>query len=215
MTFFEEVSNFLFPEKCAICGKKERNIICIKCLDYLEKYENIQMHEKISNNIDLLIYLFKYEKIIRKEILAFKFFDKPKIGKAFAKIIVKNEKVCGKIEFCDIIIPVPMSKIKKAQRGYNQTEILANEISKNFELEYSNNILIKIKNNKRQSSLSKLERLKNVEGVFKIQNEIELKNKKIILIDDIFTTGATLNECAKMLKMAGARQVIALVIAKD
>ena len=119
------------------------------------------------------------------------------------------------MKFYDIIIPVPMHKIKKLERGYNQTEILSEDLAKNLNVLYNKNILVKVVNNKRQSSLSEKERHKNIKNVFKIKNSDKIKNKKIILVDDICTTSATLEECSKVLKVAGAKEILALVIAKD
>ena len=108
-----------------------------------------------------------------------------------------------------------MHKTKKLERGYNQTEILAKDLAQNLGILYDKNIFIKIVNNKRQSSLSEQDRYKNIKNVFKLENPNKIKNKKIILIDDICTTSATLEECSRVLKEAKAKTVMALVIAKD
>ena len=129
--------------------------------------------------------------------------------------MLKNEKLCRKLKFYDIIIPVPMYKLKKKERGYNQAEIFAHELAKNLNIYFDKNILIKDINNKRQSSLSEKERFLNVKNVFKIVKMDKIKNKNVILVDDICTTSATLEECSRILKKYGARKVVGLVIAKD
>jgi competence protein ComFC len=131
-----------------------------------------------------------------------------------------------------------MSKDKKRLRGYNQTELIAKNIQKQLLLknienannedlnnkEFCNNlievnskILLKRKNVKKQSSLSKEERIKNVKNAFYINEKYKknIWNKKVILLDDIFTTGATVEECSKLLREAGARKITVIVIAKD
>lgn len=212
---FDKALNFLFPSKCRICYKKGNFEVCENCIKRIRRYENIKIINFKNRNLDSLIYFFKYEDYIRKLILDFKFFNKFYLGKVFSKIILKNEKICGKMKFYDIIIPVPMHKIKKLERGYNQTEILSQDLAKNLNVLYNKNILVKVVNNKRQSSLSEKERHKNIKNVFKIKNSDKIKNKKIILVDDICTTSATLEECSKVLKVAGAKEILALVIAKD
>ena len=212
---FDKALNFLFPSKCRICYKKGNFEVCENCIKRIRRYENIKIINFKNRNLDSLIYFFKYEDYIRKLILDFKFFNKFYLGKVFSKIILKNEKICGKMKFYDIIIPVPMHKIKKLERGYNQTEILSEDLAKNLNVLYNKNILVKVVNNKRQSSLSEKERHKNIKNVFKIKNSDKIKNKKIILVDDICTTSATLEECSKVLKVAGAKEILALVIAKD
>ena len=84
-----------------------------------------------------------------------------------------------------------------------------------FNIKTYNNILIKNKNNTKQSLLSREDRSKNVYGVYKIQDNEKIYKKNILLLDDIYTTGATVNECCKMLKFAGAKQVDVFTIAKD
>ena len=211
----DRVLNFLFPSKCRICKKRGKFDVCEKCIRQIERYEDLHIINFQNRYLDTLIYFFKYKDYIRKLILDYKFFNKFYIGKVFSKIILKNEKICRNLKLYDIIIPVPMHKIKKRERGYNQTEILAQDLAKNLKLEYSENILIKTINNKKQSSLSRKERYENIKNVFKIVKSDKIKDKKILLIDDICTTSATLEECAKVLKHAGVSMVVALVIAKD
>ena len=109
-----------------------------------------------------------------------------------------------------------MTKKKVKQRGYNQSQLLASKIvNKIPDLILEKQILVKYKENKTQSSLNKLQRLENVKNVYKVQNTAKIKEKKVLLFDDIYTTGATVNECAKVLKQAGAKEVGILTIAKD
>lgn len=212
--FFENVLSFLFPSKCIFC-KKYGEVICHKCIKRLEKYETIKVIKLKNKNLDYLIYFFKYEKIIRKLILQYKFFNRPMISAMFSKIILKNEKICGNLKFYDIIIPVPMHEHKKRCRGYNQTELFSKQIADKLWITYNENVLIKTKNNARQSSLNLEDRTNNVKNIFKIIDENAVRNKNVILIDDIYTTGATLEECTKELKKAGCKTVLGLVIAKD
>ena len=129
---------------------------------------------------------------------------------------MKNEKVCRFLKNYDIIISVPMTKKKIAQRGYNQAELIAKQIAINSpNLTYLKNILIKQKETSTQSSLNKKERFNNVKNVYKVQNMQKIKEKNIILFDDIYTTGATCKECTKTLMEAGAKIVDLLTIAKD
>lgn len=209
------VLNFLFPKKCRICYKRGKFEVCDNCIRRIKKFENFHILNLKNRNLDTLIYSFLYKGYIRKLILDFKFFGKYYLGKVFSQIMIKNEKLCRKLKFYDIIIPVPMHKLKKLERGYNQTEILSENLAENLNIFYDKNILIKVVNNKKQSSLSKNERYKNIKDVFKIEKTDKIKNKRIILVDDICTTSATLEECSKVLKEAGAIEVVALVIAKD
>lgn len=112
-----------------------------------------------------------------------------------------------------LIIPVPLHKKRLNWRGFNQAEIIAGRIAKNFNIEINNQNLIRIKNNQPQASLNEEARVANTSGCFYWQGE-KLISKTVILADDVATTGATLNECAKILKQNGAEEVWGLVAAK-
>lgn len=117
----------------------------------------------------------------------------------------------------DIIITVPISKQRKKERGYNQSYLVAKEISKIINVPIARNVLYKIKNTVPQSSLNKKQREENAKGVYKIKNIKKVQNKKILIIDDIYTTGNTVNECAKNLIQNGVKRnnIGILTIAKD
>ena len=103
-----------------------------------------------------------------------------------------------------VLIPVPLDKTKLKQRGYNQSEELAKELSKVLKVPVVSNVLIKIKSTEPQMELSKQEREKNLENAFTIKNPAEvMRDKKVFLVDDVYTTGSTMAECAKTLKKSG------------
>ena len=127
------------------------------------------------------------------------------------------QKSFEKLKKYDIIVIVPISKQRKKERGYNQSELIAREISKITKVPIAQKILYKTKNNVPQSSLNKKQREENAKGVYKAKNTQKVINKKILLIDDIYTTGNTLNECAYALKQIGIikSNIGVLTIAKD
>lgn len=229
------VLNFLFPQTCIICGKLNKNYICEICEKRFKKYikyNEIDNKKIIENKTgkqynknyylfegkmfywDKLIYVFDYKNIVRKQILEYKFNTKPYISNFFAYEILKSKKVYENLKFCDIIVPVPMDNKKMRERGYNQTELITKILSKKSGIK-EEKIIQKIKRTKTQSLLKFEERKQNVNEVFKIIHKENIKNKNVILFDDIYTTGATINEISRILKEAGAKQVIAIVIAKD
>ena len=101
------------------------------------------------------------------------------------------------------------------QRGYNQTQLIAKEIAKNIDIKLCDDVLVKSKNTIAQSKLNKNKRKQNIKNAFKVLNLEKIQGKNILLFDDIFTTGSTVNECSKILKKAGAKTVGVLTIAKD
>lgn len=215
---YEKIENILFPTCCLICGKLTEEILCKKCEKEIHKELNIKMENKAKKDIyfEKHLYLFEYKDKVRNLILDYKFNDKSYLYKLFSKIIIKNEKICGILRKYDIIIPVPIYKKRKQKRGYNQSELITKEISKKIlNLIHENKAIQKTKNNIEQSSLSKEQRKQNVKDVYKILNKEKIQNKNIVLLDDIYTTGNTVNEISKILKQNGANKILVLTIAKD
>lgn len=219
MKFFNKLLECIFLPSCGICEKLGEGYLCKKCGEKLEEYKLNLIEEttlKDFENIKIQkFYIMEYRDIIRKEILQYKFNGKAYLYKMFCEIIVKNKKTCEFLKNYDIIIPVPVHKSRKRWRGYNQSELIAKELAKRLGLKTDPNVLIKIKNNHVQSKLNKKERMKNVKNVYKVINKEKINNKNIIIFDDIYTTGATINECIKELKSANANKIGVLILAKD
>ena len=113
----------------------------------------------------------------------------------------------------DIIGAVPINKERQKERGYNQSTLIAKDLARYIPNLIYKEILKKTINNKRQSELKKEERLKNVKNVYEIQNSEIIQDKKVILFDDIYTTGSTVNECSRVLKENGAKEILILTLA--
>ena len=169
----------------------------------------------MKNEFDEHIYMFKYEGAIRRIILQYKFQEKSYLYKTIVNFLLKNKKMFEIIKTYDTIVPVPISKKRKKTRGYNQSYLIAREIADKVEIRIDNKCLFKTKNIIEQSKLNKEERTNNIKGVYELKNSYRLENKKILLIDDIYTTGSTVNECCKVLKKANPKEIDVLVIAKD
>lgn len=219
----EKISNLLYPPICGICEKINKDGLCPKCNLELKKQAevNILQKEEIEENIkkekyfEELMYIFKYEGQVRKLILDYKFNEKSYLYKTFVNFLLKNEKIFENIKKYDKIIPVPISKRRNKERGYNQSLLIAEEIANKTNLGLVNNCLIKTKNIIEQSKLNKEDRQQNIQGVYSLQNERLITNKKILLVDDIYTTGSTVNECCKILQQANPKTIGVLVLAKD
>lgn len=219
----EKISNLLYLPICGICEKISKDALCPKCNLELKKQAevNILQKEEIEENIkkekyfEELMYIFKYEGQVRKLILDYKFNEKSYLYKTFVNFLLKNEKIFENIKKYDKIIPVPISKKRNKERGYNQSMLIADEIANKTNLGLVNNCLIKTKNIIEQSKLNKEDRQQNIQGVYSLQNERLITNKKILLVDDIYTTGSTVNECCKILQQANPKTIGVLVLAKD
>lgn len=211
---FENILELIYPTVCGFCGKICKEAICKKCEIKLKKYELdvIRINKKYYNES---MHLFKYDGEIRKKIIDYKFNNKSYLYKTFSNLILKNKKVCEILKNYDIIIPVPIHKKRMQVRGYNQTELIAKELAKKTHLKFEKEVLIKKKNTDMQSLLTKVKRIQNVKDAFIIKNEEKIYNKRILIFDDIYTTGSTVLECAKALKKAGIKKIGVLTIAKD
>lgn len=209
----KNILDFIYPQTCFWCGKITKLNPCKKCEIELNKIINFNIEYKEGFKH---IYLSKYIGKMRKKILDFKFNEKPYLKTGFVNLFIKNKKMCLLLSKYDIIMEVPIHKKREKQRGYNQSQIIAKEIAKNMlNIEYENNVLIKLKNTLSQSTLDSKMRRQNVVGVYGVQNTEKIENKKIILFDDIYTTGSTAKECINVLKNNGAKCVDILTIAKD
>ena len=211
------IMDLIYPPTCGICGKLNRSLLCKKCELMLDKQAKfvVEKNKCCDKNFMEHLYIFKYEGIIRKIIIDYKFNDKSYLYRTFVKFLLKNQKMFKILQTYDTIVPVPISKKRQKERGYNQSYLIAREIAKYTDLKLENNCLFKTKNIIEQSKLNKEDRLKNIKGVYEIKNYQKLKNKKVILLDDIYTTGSTVDECCKILKKAKPRKMGVLTIAKD
>lgn len=200
---------------CGICFKGKNTYLCKKCEKKLAGNLILGKDNYEEYFFENHFYMFKYDGLIRKLLLDYKFDEKSYLYKTFIQIFEKYYKK-GYIQFdlYDIIVPVPISKHRLKLRGYNQSALFAKKMAKILNIKIDKNILIKTKNNIAQSLLDKSQRERNVENMYKVF-EKNVQNKKILLIDDIFTTGATVNECSKVLMQAGAIKVDVFTIAKD
>ena len=216
--FYDLILDLVYPPVCGICGKFNREFLCKKCQKVLEAEAKFQI-DQVDNQeyfFENHLYIFKYEGIIRKLILNYKFNEKSYLYKTFVNFLLKNEKFFKILKSYDTIIPVPVSSKRMNERGYNQSELIADDIVKQItECECITDCLIKNKNIIEQSKLNKEQRQKNIQGVYILKNKEKLINKEILLIDDIYTTGSTANECCKVLQKAKPKKIDVFTIAKD
>lgn len=216
-TITNNLINIVFPVNCISCGKSGA-YICLLCIS------EFPLAERESAKWIFPIFDYRHPPV-KKALWLLKYKNKKGFAPTFAEILYGNileelSDLSVMENFKNaIMIPIPLSKKRYRERGYNQAELLCKELVKldngiNFKLE--SNILIKPKDTEHQARIkNRSERLKNIIGSFSItyQGEPLVKGRNIILIDDILTTGATLTEAKKVLKKAGARKIIAFTVA--
>ena len=210
--------DLLFPVYCLGCNQK-KSFICQKCIDKIPLCSPGFYHGKSYSLDKLLIAVNYHHPLIKKAIHRFKYFPYiHSLAKNLAALLIKLVKnspqtisYLSKNNF--VLIPVPLASRKLAQRGFNQAEALAKELSQKFNWPLNAKLLKKTKNTRSQTKLNYKERKRNIKNVFTVLDTECPKN--IILVDDIFTTGVTLQETAKTLRRAGAKKIWAIVLAKS
>jgi ComF family protein len=188
---------------CQKCGEPQnsritRNI-CLKCIS------------KNNWHLDVVKSIFLYKNIGRDLIINLKQKNSNYIYNKLTNLICNDQEFFYSI---DIIIPIPLHWIKKFLRGFDQSIVLAENISVRTKIEIKKNILYKKINTKAQHTRQSKDRFTNVENSFIIKNHNIIENKNILLIDDVITTGATSNECAKLLKLHNAKSVKLITLAR-
>lgn len=220
-TVLDYAAKVLFPPKCIFCGKV-LNIdadveICADCLKKISFIDDMDIKSgkfwSQKNWYDGVICVCQYNSIVKSSIIRYKFYNRSSYYRTFGKILADRVRKTVKLSEFDLIISVPLHRSRESKRGYNQSRLISKVLSRELGLKESSNLLVRIRDTSSQSLLDRKDRLDNLRGAFKVRNEDAVRNKRILLVDDVMTTGATINECSKVLKKAGAVKVVAAVIA--
>ena len=201
----------LFPAKCVFCTRllgKEETEICTSCRRELPYCEGKVRRVPRSA---ATVAVFWYEDDVREAILRYKFGGRVQYAHAFGRLLAM--KIAAAETEYDLICHVPVSRARKAKRGYDQAEQLAKAVGEELGCK-PRKLLKKIRNNPAQSGIRSVEqRQANVLGVYRCADPAAVRDQRILLIDDVTTTGATLSECCKTLLDAGAAQVSCAALA--
>ncbi len=203
-----EVAHFFFPNCCVVCQSKllpTEQGVCLQCLYKLPKTNNFR--EPNNYGEILLAGRFPFERVasfcvftedglLQSLIHEFKYNHKPYIAELLGILFGKDLLGSKFLEPIDIIVPVPLHPKKKLKRGYNQAEAFAKGLSQGTSLKMSVDELIRVIDNPTQTKLTKTQRWENVEGIFDVVNNAVFKNRHVLLVDDVITTGSTLEACA-------------------
>ena len=198
--------HFLQKPACNICFqpfefKIDDEAVCGKCLQKRPEYFKALAVLAYNEQSGIIISRFKYH-------------DQINLAKYFSQLMLNQAREI--LPDVDFIAPIPLHKLRIIKRKYNQAALLAKNIATLNDKKLILDLLVRTKNNKPQASLSQKMRQKNVAGIFKIKEKYlaKIKGKNILLIDDVITTGATAESCAKELKKASVNKVYVLTLAK-
>jgi ComF family protein len=212
----------VFPHHCLGCGSdlaNRKTLVCFSCINELPHthFTNIENNptEKIFNGrLELYaatsIFYFIKGSIIQNLIHELKYKNNTAAGIYLGKMLGKEIKNSPRFANIDVIIPMPMHKKKESKRGYNQAELIAVGIAEVLHVSVSKNVLEKIKQTETQTKKHRWERWKNTEEVFKLQNLHAFENKHVLLVDDVVTTGASIEACGiELFKSKGIKLSVA------
>jgi ComF family protein len=212
----------LAPHQCLACGV-EGSLLCSLCMEAAGDplpprcvgCHKLSEHSRTCKScknwlvVDSVVVATAYEGLYEELLFALKFDCKRQSADPIAEIMSKSGIDVNQET---VLCPVPTAPSRIRQRGFDHTKLITKKISKNLSLESSS--ILRRNTNTRQFGASRANRLKQMENEFYIAKDSEIKNKDIVLVDDVVTTGATLSGCAKVLKKAGAKSVRALVFAQ-
>ena len=212
--FFDYILSLIYPPKCVFCGTViDKSDICEECEKTLPFTKGDSIYQKFPF-VDKCISPLYYKDYVRRAVLRFKFAGCSCYSRRLGGIMsecAENNLDCGSI---DMISCIPLSRKRMHDRGYNQAELLAKEISKKVGVEYLPT-LKKIRHNTAQSTIKdSKQRAANVIGAYRVVDAEKVKGKYILLVDDVVTTGSTVSECARILKKSGAKAVYCVTLAR-
>jgi competence protein ComFC len=200
-----EELRFVGGRRCSVCGvgkrqeSQSRLHVCTDC-------------EINPKHFEKGVAPLLYEGEIKKLIYDFKYHDKLYLKKLFSELIIE-ELIDSDMDRADLAIGVPLSLKRENRRGYNQAELISSYISGKLGIKSGEGLLIRVKETSAQKELGSAQRLKNLQNAFEVKAPEKISGKTILMVDDIYTTGATLNECAKTLLECGAKAVNIATIA--
>lgn len=241
-SWFQTVLDFVFPAECAYCHQfvgDDRvlifcrdcwititpitSAICPRCGKPFASQTVLQYSPEFLCGacrtsppfFDRAYSAAYYEGVLKEAIYQFKFYRKPKLGKPLARLLISRLPGNIDIRKYQAILPVPLHKSRQKERGYNQSTILARHLAQHYQLNLILDNLIRVRPTSAQSQIKgRKERQENVQNAFRISFPDTIRDRDLILIDDVLTTGATVNECSRTLKQAGAASILVLTISR-
>ncbi|MDA3812969.1 MAG: ComF family protein [Candidatus Cloacimonetes bacterium] len=230
MKLLQTFIGLFFPKICLSCDEQlleNEQYLCSNCFESLKFLENIcpicgaPKTEDKCNVCQINEFLFAearsvfmFNKVVQNLIHEFKYNEMTKIAKFLGKLSQEYIEKFQPFDHIDYVAPVPLHKVKKRSRGFNQSELLTREISKKMNWEHLPNLIERKRFTETQTKLNKEQRRKNVSFAFKINSKYNIKGKNILLVDDVFTTGATANSITVALKEKQVNKVYVFTIAR-
>lgn len=218
------IFDFILPRFCCSCKTKltsHQDTLCSDCLSKIQRSTPVRLKREFDRkfagkNIISEFYspfVFEKDKELQHAIHALKYDKKFPVGIFLGKVLAREIKKHSSNWQFDLVIPIPLHQLKKAERGYNQSFYIAKGVSKELNVKVSDRVVKRVKYTESQTTMNLNEREENISGAFKLKKNNNVRGKIILLIDDVITTGATISECGRILLEAGANKIYAASIA--
>lgn len=218
----ESLLQLVFPHVCDGCGSdllNESSQLCLRCLQALPE-TNFEKHAgnpvekyfwgRLSLESATAQYYFTKESLMQRLMHQFKYRGNKDLGLQLGRLMGISLRDSSRFDNVDALVPLPLFPFKEKKRGYNQATVLCEGISEIIPLPVLNNVITRPQHTDTQTKKGRIERWKNIEGKFELINPSSIQNKHILLVDDVVTTGATLEACgSKLLKAENVRLSIA------
>jgi ComF family protein len=216
--------DFFLPRFCLSCNSKlnfNQQVICDGCLSSIQRADKLRLEfefdkkfssEKIIDGFTSA-FVFQSEGSLQSLLHELKYRMRFRVGNLLGNILAEEVNEQIKNWKVDFIIPMPIHKLRKAERGYNQTDHIAKTFGRILSIPVKKKIVKRIKFTRSQTKLNIDERKENMRGAFKVTADKEVKSKVILILDDVITTGATVTEAGRVLKEKGASKVYACSVA--
>ncbi len=217
------IFDFIYPPVCSTCDRvldRGENYVCGRCWSDFERVPATEtftqlIEQKFLANeaIDGLtsVFLFEQDRRVREAVHLLKYAGAEAIGRTFGKMIARVVAVNEKLAACEAVAPVPLHPSRRRERGYNQSELITMSICAELEVRHLPGLLIRKRQTQTQTLLDAEGRRKNISGAFAIGKDFggSIEGMRVLLVDDVITTGSTIKECARVLKENGALEVYA------
>lgn len=210
--------DLLYPRRCGGCGAYGVGLWCANCDTHTKRFDardsSSTLHHTGDTATTTVVSAALFDGALREAIHAFKFGGTPHLADTFAKWMCSAwRNAVESATTPDVVVAVPLHRARERERGYNQSEWLARRIAAELQLRYAHHALRRVRATDQQALLSPIQRLANVRDAFSASRQL-LHGKRVMIIDDVLTTGATLTECASACMQAGAAGVAALTLAR-
>ncbi|HMR55739.1 MAG TPA: phosphoribosyltransferase family protein [Cyclobacteriaceae bacterium] len=226
LSLLRDFVSLVYPNYCMGCSNtlyRGEEILCTYCIsnlprtNYIYNYQNpvmLRLQGRLRLKYGLAFLKFRKHGLVQRLLHQLKYNNHPEVGEVLGRVFGKEMFENGYANEFDVIIPVPLHASRRRARGYNQSAWIAKGLGVSLEIPWDESISTRKVSTKTQTRKTKTQRWHNVEHVFDIKNEDRIRDKRILLVDDVMTTGATLEACGTCLLQAGCKELSVVCLAE-